>query len=168
MVCGDGAIINNIETGVIMAAGRKKTAAKRGATTARRGRTASMTAKVKAKAPTPPRRKAPARKAAQKAPRSGAQVKRAPSSRGAARLDAVLAAQLEAIAQDLELIREFRTELSDLRIAVETLTGMVEDLAANQRAQDGNPEPEIASEENGASPVQVDEPETAESTSSDL
>ena len=81
------------------------------------------------------------------------------------------------MAQDLELIRGLRTELSDLRIAVETLTGMVEDLAANQRAQDGNPEPEVASEEDGASPVHVDEPETAddqrapetaESTASDL
>ena len=78
------------------------------------------------------------------------------------------------MAEVLELIHGLRTGLSDLRIAVETLTGMVEDLAANQRAQDGNPEPEIASEEDGASPVHVEEPddqrtpETAESTASDL
>ena len=81
------------------------------------------------------------------------------------------------MAQDLGLIRELRTELSDLRIAVETLTGMVEDLAATQRAQDMNPEPEVASEEDGASPEHADEPGTTEdqrapeaagSTASDL
>ena len=151
-----------------MAGGRKKTAAKRGTTTARRGRTASATATVKAKAATPARRKAPTRKAALKAPRSRTQAKPAPSNRGTARLDAVLAARLEAIAQDLELIRGLRDEVSDLRIAVETLTGMVEDLVANQRTQDESPELEVSSEEEDVSPQHADEPEAAESTCSDL
>jgi hypothetical protein len=60
---------------------------------------------------------------------------------------------------------------------VEALTGMVEGLVANLHAQDGDPEPEVTSEEHRASAEDADEsdtaddqrvPETAESTPSGL
>jgi hypothetical protein len=62
-------------------------------------------------------------------------------------------------------------------VLVEALTGMVEGLVANQRAQDADPAPEVISEERGASAEDADEsdsaddqrvPETAESTPSAL
>ena len=140
---GDARISNNIETGMTMAAGQKKTAPKRGATNARRGRPPSRSAQPKAKAAPPAQRTMPTRKIAQKAARSQTQTKRVPSNRTAAQIDPVLAAQFESMAQELGQIPEIRTELKDLRRLVDALTGMVEGLVANQRAQGGDPEPEV-------------------------
>jgi hypothetical protein len=75
-------------------------------------------------------------------------------------MDAVLAAQFESTAQELGQIRELRTELNDLRMLVEALSRMVEGLLANKRAQDGDPEPEVTSEEHPASAEDADEPDT--------
>jgi hypothetical protein len=160
-----------------MAAGRKKTAPKRGATNAPRGRTASSSAQAKAKAAPPARHKTPTRKLAQKAARGRTQTERVPSNRTAAQMDPVLAAQFESMARELRQIPEIRTELKDLRRLVEALTGMVEGLVANQRAKDGDPKPEVTSEGHRVSAKDADEsdiagdqraPETAEATPSAL
>ena len=145
-----------------MAAGQKKTAPKRGATNARRGRPPSKSAQPKAKAAPPAQRTTPTRKIAQKAARSQTQTKRVPSNRTAAQIDAVLAAQFESMAQELGQIPEIRTELKDLRRLVDALTGMVEGLVANQRAQGGDPEPEVTSKEQCDSAAGADEPDTAD------
>jgi hypothetical protein len=159
---GDARINNNIETGMTMAAGRKKTAPKRGATNTPRGRTPSKSAQPKAKTAPPGGRTTPSRKVAQKAARGRTQTKRVPSNRTAAQMDAVLAAQFESMAQEPGQIRELRTELNDLRMLVETLTGMVEGLLTDNRAQDGDPEPDVTSEEHRASAEGADEPDTAD------
>ena len=152
-------------------------APKRGATNASRGRTPSKSAPPKVKTASPARRKTPTRNVAQKGARGGTQTKLAPSNRTGAPMDAVLAAQFEAMAQEFGQIRELRTELHDLRMLVEALTGMVEGLVANQRAQDADPAREVTSEEHGASAEDADEsdsdddqrvPETAEPTPSAL
>jgi hypothetical protein len=150
---GDARISNNIETGTTMVAGQKKTAPKRGATNARRGRPPSKSAQPKAKAAPPAQRTMPTRKIAQKAARSQTQTKRVPSNRTAAQIDPVLGAQLESMAQEMGQIPQIRTELKDLRRLVDALTGMVEGLVANQRAQGG---------EHRASAEGADEPDTAD------
>jgi hypothetical protein len=138
-------------------------APKRGATNASRGRTPSKSAQPKAKAPPPPRRSTtPTRKVAPKAARGRTQTKRVPTNRTAAPMDAGLAAQFESVAQELGQIGELRTELKDVRMLVEALTGMVEGLVANQRAQNVDPAPEVTSEEHGASAEDADEPDTAD------
>jgi hypothetical protein len=72
-------------------------------------------------------------------------------------MDAVLAAQFEAMAQEFGQIRELRIELHDLRMLVETLTGMVEGLVANHRASDGDRAPEATTaEEHRASAKDAD------------
>jgi hypothetical protein len=150
-----------------MAAGRKKAAPKRRATSARRGRPPIKSA--------PP--KAQSRKVAQKAAPSRTQTRRAPSTRTAPEVDAGLAAQLESMTQELGQIRETRSELKDLRRLVEVLTGMVEGLVANRRVQIGGPEQEVTSAEHRAPAQDAAEPhaadnqrvlERAESTPSDL
>jgi hypothetical protein len=145
-----------------MAAGRKTMAPKRGATNASRGRTPSKSAQPKAKAQPPARRTTPTRKVAPKAARGRTQMKRVPTNRTAAQMDAGLAVQFEFMAQELGQIGEFRTELKDVRMLVEALTGMVEGLVANQRAQDADPAPEVISEEHGASAEDADEADTAD------
>lgn len=144
-----------------MAAGRKKMAPKRGATNARRGRPPSGSAQPKAKTAPPAQHETPAKKIAQKAARGRTQAKRVPSNRTAVQMDAGLSAQLESIAQELGQIRELRAELTDLRMRVEALTGMVESLLANQRAQAGDPGPDVTSEAHRASAENADEPATA-------
>jgi hypothetical protein len=100
---------------------------------------------------------------AQKGGRGGTQTKLAPAHRSGAPMDAVLAAQFEAMAQEFGQIRELRTELHDLRMLVEALTGMVEGLVANRRTGDGNREPEVtALEEHRASAMDDDEPDPAD------
>jgi hypothetical protein len=145
-----------------MAAGRKTIARKRATTNARRGRTPSKSAQPTAKAAPPVQRKTPSRKVAQKAARGRTQTKRVPSNRTAAQMDAVLAAQFESMAEELGQIGELRTELKDVRMLVEALTGMVEGLVANQRAQDADPAPEMISEEHGASAEDADASDTAD------
>ena len=135
-------------------------APKRGATNASRGRTPSKSAQPKAKAPA--RRTTPTRKVAPKAARGRTQTKRVPTNRTAAQMDAGLAAQFESMAQELGQIGELRTELKDVRMLVEALTGLVEGLVANQRAQDADPAPEVTSEERGASAEDADESDTAD------
>jgi hypothetical protein len=78
-------------------------------------------------------------------------------------MDAVLAAQFEAMAQEFGQIRELRAELHDLRMLVEALTGMVEGLVANHRTSDGDRELEVTtSEEHRASAMDDDEPGPAD------
>jgi hypothetical protein len=134
------------------------TAPKRGATDARRGRTPIKSAQPKAAAPARP--KAPTRKAAKKAAPARTRTRRAPPNRTAPQTDAVLAAQLESMAQELRQIRETRAELKDLRRLVEALTGMVEGLVANQRVQSGVPGQEVTSEAHRAPAKHADEPKT--------
>jgi hypothetical protein len=145
-----------------MAAGRKKTAPKRGATNARRGRTPSKSAPPKAKTASPALRKTPTRTVAQKGARGGTQTKRAPANRSVAQIDAVLAAQFAAMAREFGQIRELLTELHDLRMLVEALTGMVEGLVANHRTSDGDRAPEATTAEaHRASAQDADAPNTA-------
>ena len=174
---GDAGMINNIETGMTMAASRKNTGPKHGATNPRRGRPPSKSAQPKAKAAPPARRNMPTQKVAQKAVRDRTQTKRVPSNRTASQVDAALAAQIETMALEVGQIPEVRTELKDLRRLVEELTGMVERLVANQRAQGGDPGPEAApgkhrplAEDTDESDTADDQgvPETAESTPSAL
>ena len=78
-------------------------------------------------------------------------------------MDAVLAAQFEAMAQEFGQIRELRTELHDLRMLVEALTGMVEGLVANHRISDGDRKPEVTTAEaHRASAMDADEPAPAD------
>lgn len=143
-----------------MAAGRKNTPPKQGATKARRGRPPGKWAPSKTAGPARP--KTPTRKVAQKAAHARTQTKPVPSNRTAAQMDAVLAAQFEAMAQELGQIRELRTELNDVRMLVQALTEMVEGLVANQRAQDADPEPAFAAEERHAAAADAGEPDTAD------
>ena len=101
-------------------------------------------------------------KVAAKAARGRTQTKRVPTNRTAAQMDAGLAVQFEFMAQELGQIGELRTELKDVRMLVEALTGLVEGLVANQRAQDADPAPEVTSEERGASAEDADESDTAD------
>ena len=135
-------------------------APKRGATNASRGRTPSKSAQPKVKAPA--RRTTPTHKVVPKAARGRTQTKRVPTNRTAAQMDAGLAVQFEFMAQELGQIGELRTELKDVRMLVEALTGLVEGLVANQRAQDADPAPEVTSEERGASAEDADESDTAD------
>ena len=137
-------------------------APKRGATNASRGRIPSKSAQPKAKAPRPARRTTPTRKVAPKAARGRMQTTRVPTNRTAAQMDAGLAVQFEFMAQELGQIGDLRTELTDVRRLVEALTGMVEGLVANQRAQDADPAPEVTTEEHRASAENADEPDTAD------
>jgi hypothetical protein len=57
-------------------------------------------------------------------------------------MDAGLTARLGSMAQELGQIRKICNELRDVRRLVETLTGMVEGLVANQRVQIGGLEQE--------------------------
>jgi len=155
-------MINKVETGITMAAGRKSTGAKRAATNPRRGRPPSRSAQPKAKVAPLTRRKMPTQKVARKAARDRTRAKRVLSSRPAGQIDAALAAQIEAMAQEVGQIHEVRTELKDLRRLVETLTGMVEGLVATQRTQTGDPEPEATSEKHRDSAKGVDESDTAD------
>jgi len=66
------------------------------------------------------------------------------------------------MAQNLEEIGKLRTALGDLRTLVEALTSMVEGLVANQRAQDGDLEPETTSEEHHASAEAAGEPDATD------
>jgi hypothetical protein len=97
-----------------------------------------------------------------------------PSNRSASQVDAALAAQIETMAQEVGQIPEVRAELRDLRRLVEALTGMVEGLIANQRAQGGDPAPEVTPEKHRALAEDADTaddqgmPETPESTPSAL
>jgi hypothetical protein len=70
--------------------------------------------------------------------------------------------QFEVMAQELGQIGERRTELKDVRMRVEALTGMVEGLVANPRAQDADPMPEATSEGHGGSAADADESDTAD------
>jgi hypothetical protein len=142
-----------------MAAGRKSTTPKRGATNARRGRPPIKSAQQKTTVPARP--KTPNQKVAKKAARGRAQPRRASSSHPAHQMDAVLIAQLETMAQELGEIREIRAELKDLRGLVESLTSMVEGLAATQPLQGGRPEQEVASEEHRATVDNAREPDAA-------
>jgi hypothetical protein len=160
-----------------MAASRKNTGPKHGATNPRRGRPARKSAQPNAKAALPTRRKMPAQKVAQKAVRGRTQTKRVPSNRTTSQVDAALAAQIETMAQEVGQIPGVRTDLRDLRRLVEELAGMVEGLIANQRAQGGDPWPEVTPEKHRALAEDADEsdtaddqgvPETAESTPSAL
>ena len=56
---------------------------------------------------------------------------RAPSNGTIPQVDAVLAAQLESMVQELGQLRETRTERKNLRRLIEALTGKVEGLVAN-------------------------------------
>jgi hypothetical protein len=146
-----------------MAAGRKKTAPKHAAANARRGRTPSKSAPPKAKTASPAHRKTATRNVAQKGARGGTQTKPAPAHRSGAPMDAVLAAQFAAMAQEFGQIRELRTELHDLRVLVEALTGMAEGLMANHRTSDGDREPEVTTAEaHHASARDDDEPDPAD------
>jgi hypothetical protein len=145
-----------------MAAGRKKTAPKHGATNARPGRTASSSVQAKAKAAPPARPKRPTRKVAQKAVRDRTQARRPESNRTVPQVDAVLAGQLESVAHELGQLRETRAELKDLRRLIEALTGMVEGLVADQRVQGGPSEQDVTSEEHRAPAKDADEPDTAD------
>jgi len=84
-----------------MAASRRNTGPKHGATNPRRGRPPSKSAQPKAKAAPPTRRKMPAQKVAQKAVRGRAQTKRVRSNRTASQVDAALAAQIETMSQEV-------------------------------------------------------------------
>jgi hypothetical protein len=170
---GDASMINNIETDMTMSAGRKNTGPKRETTRPRRGRTPSKSAQRQAKAAPLTRRKMPTQKGARKVAHERTQTKRVLSNRTAGQIDAALAAQIEAMAQQVGQIPEVRAELKELRRLVEALTGTVEGLIATQRTQSGNPEPEVKSERHGDSAKDADEsdtvndhgvPETAEST----
>ena len=146
-----------------MAAGRKKAAPKHAAANARRGRTPSKSAPPKAKTASPARRKTPTRNVAQKGARGGTQTKLAPAHRSGAPMDAVLAAQFEAMAREFGQIRELRTELHDLHVLVEALTGMVEGLVAHHRTSDGDRAPEVTTAEaHRASARDADDPDPAD------
>jgi hypothetical protein len=146
-----------------MAAGRKKAAPKHAAAKARRGLPPSKSAPPKVKTASPARRKTPTRNVAQKGARVGTRTKLAPANRSGAPMDAVLAAQFEAMAQEFGQIRELRTELHDLRMLVEALTGMVEGLVANHRISDGDRKPEVTTAEaHRASAMDADEPAPAD------
>jgi hypothetical protein len=146
-----------------MAAGRGKTGPKRGAANVRRGRTPSKSAPPKAKTASPARRKTPTRNVAKKGARGRTQTKLAPANRSGAPMDAVLAAQFEAMAQEFGQIRELRTDLHDLRMLVEALTGMVEGLVANHRTSDGDRAPAVTTAEaHRASARDDDEPDPAD------
>ena len=101
-------------------------------------------------------------KVAAKAARGRTQTKRVPTNRTAAPTDAGRAVQFEVMAQELGQIGDLRTELTDVRRRVEALTGMVEGLVANQRAQDADPVLEVTSEGHGASAEDADESDTAD------
>jgi len=143
-----------------MAAGRKNTAPKRRATTARGGRPSGKSGPPKAAGPVRP--KTPTRKVAQTATPGRPQTKRARSSRIAPQVDAGLTARLESMAQELAQIRDTCNELRDVRRLVETLTGMVEALVANQRVQTSGSEQEVTSEEHHAPAEAAGEPDTAD------
>lgn len=158
-----------------MAAGRKSTVAKRGATNAHRGRAPIKVARPKTKVRALP--KTPKQKVAKKAARGRTQPRRASSSRTPIQIAPAIAAQIETLAQELGEIREIRAELKDLRGLIEVLTSMVAGLMATERPHDDNPEREVMSEEHQA-PVEdavepdttgdLNIPETAESMPSDL
>jgi uncharacterized membrane protein YccC len=141
-----------------MAAGRKSTAPKRGVTNARRGRPPIKSARPKTTASARP--KTANQKAAKKAARGRTQSRRASSShRTPPKMDAVLAAQLETMAQEFG---EIRAELKDLRGLVEALTSMVEGLMATQRLQAPKPEQEVTSEEHQGRVEDVGRPDVAD------
>ena len=74
----------------------------------------------------------PGKGTTEKAARGRAQTRRKTTSiRGAGQMDAVLAAQLEAIANGLEHITDIRAELQELRTIVEELVQSVAALVAN-------------------------------------
>lgn len=122
-----------------------------------RGGAASKPARTAAKTPAAKGYKAVARKASVKdtAPKpahGGVQTRRPGSTRrGAGRLDAVLAAQLEGIAHSLEQIGGLRADIDELRgqigtiaQSVTTLAQAVETLLANDRQQKRNPDRQTA------------------------
>lgn len=129
---------------------------------------------AQSKTAVPARPKTSAKRVAKKVARGRTQPTRAPSSRTTApELDAVLAAKLESMAQELGEIREIRADLRVLRRLVEALTDMIEALPANR--QDSNPKRKATSEEDQPPVEDATEPgtvgdhdvlETAESTPS--
>lgn len=118
-------------------------APKRRAADTRRGRPPIKSAQPKTAVLARP--KASAKKVAKKVARGRTQPTQAlPSRTTAPAMDAVLAAKLESMAQELGEIREIRADLRVLRKLVEALTDMIEALAANR--QDTNPKRKATSE----------------------
>ena len=121
-----------------MAAGSKRPSNRHGTATTGRRSSGSKPVRAPIGASPPRRRKMPAghsvpgKGTTEKPARGRAQTRRkATSIRGAGQMDAVLAAQLEAIANRLEQITEIRAELQELRTIVEELVQSVAALVAS-------------------------------------
>ena len=120
-----------------MAAGPKRPSKRHGTATTGRRSPSSKPVRAPIGASPPRRRKieaghsVPGKGTSEKPGRGRVQTRRkATSIRGAGQMDAVLAAQLEAIANGLEQITDIRTELQELRTIVEELVQSVTALVA--------------------------------------
>ena len=121
-----------------MAAGPKKPSKRHGAATTGRRPTSSKPVRPLTEVSPAWRRKmqarygGPGKGTTEKPARGRAQTRpKTTSIRGAGRMDAVLAAQLEAIANGLEQITGIRAELQELRAIVEELVQTIAALVAN-------------------------------------
>lgn len=121
-----------------MAAGAKRSTTGRSATKAGRGRAISKPGRAAPKAPAANRYKTAIRKLSAKAatpkPARDQTRRKASTSRATGRLDAVLAARLEAIAHGLEQIGGLRADIEELRTQIGTIAQSVTTLAETVEA----------------------------------